>query len=61
MINNQINVSINSNAVLVTDKIADFLAMNKIGPFVSLLCSDTFIFDQITGRPGAVGLQGLKN
>lgn len=48
-----ISVSINTNATLVTDKIAAFLAANQINAFVSFPCSYEDIFNQIVGVKGA--------
>ena len=46
-------VSINTNAILVTQEIAAFLGEHKIDAFVSLPCSEPEIFDEIVNRKGA--------
>ena len=48
-----INVSINTNATLVDDEKAAFLAENKIDAFVSFPCSRAEVFDRIVNRSGA--------
>ena len=45
---NKISVSINTNAALVTDEIAEFLHSLNISAFVSLPCADEAICDSIT-------------
>jgi len=50
---NGIYVSINTNATLVTDEIADFLRANNVGVLISLPCSDPEICDRITGIDGS--------
>ena len=51
--NNGIIVSINSNASLVSDEIAIFLAKNRISLFVSFPCSKPDICDYITNIEGS--------
>lgn len=46
-------VSINTNAVLVTDEIAEYLAKRGINLFVSFPCSVESICDEITDVPGS--------
>ena len=48
-----INVSINTNATLVDDEKAAFLAEHKIDAFVSFPCSRAEVFDRIVNRDGA--------
>ncbi len=48
-----IYVSINTNATLVTDEIAQFLGENKIDAFVSFPCCRAEIFDYIVNSKGA--------
>ena len=48
-----INVSINTNATLVDDEIAAFLADNNMDAFVSFPCSDRKVFDEIVHCEGA--------
>lgn len=48
-----INVSINTNAALVTDDIARFLAENNVDAFVSIPCSRPEIFDRVVNCKGA--------
>ena len=43
-----ISISINTNAALVTEEIADFMAKLKISAFVSLPCCEPSICDGIT-------------
>ena len=45
---NGISISINTNAVLVTEEIAEFMAKLKISAFVSLPCCEPSICDGIT-------------
>lgn len=51
---NGIALSINTNAVLVTDEIAKFLAEMDISTFVSLPCSKPGICDEITNVSGSL-------
>jgi len=62
LITNGIYVSLNTNATLVTDEIADFLCENNVGVLVSLPCSDPAICDQITGIDGSFDriIKGIK-
>lgn len=53
LIEKGINVSINTNATLVTDEIADFLSRNNMDAFVSFPCLEKNIFDQIVHCKGA--------
>ena len=53
LIRARICVSINTNAVLVTEEIADFLGSHQIDAFVSFPCSNPAIFDEIVNRKGA--------
>ena len=48
-----INVSINTNATLVTDEIAEFLANYRMDAFVSFPCSKAEVFDRIVHTTGA--------
>lgn len=48
--NNGIFVSVNTNAALVTDEIAEFFANNSISAFVSLPCGNSDVCDQITNK-----------
>ena len=50
---NSIYVSINTNASLVTDEIADFMKKNQISAFVSLPSAVPDICDKITDRKGS--------
>ncbi len=50
---NQITVSINTNASLVTDEIASFINFFNIPLFVSFPCSDEKICDEIISIPGS--------
>lgn len=64
LLDNDINVSINTNATYVTDESAEFLAKHKISAFISLPCVDEKIFDKIAGKAGAqnraiIGIQKL--
>ncbi len=51
---NGINVSINTNAVLITDEIIDFLKKHDINLFISFPCGNEKICDFITDRKGAM-------
>ena len=55
-------VSINTNATLVTEEIAAFLAENSIDAFVSFPCSRPEVFDGIVNCSGAYerALNGIK-
>lgn len=60
------HISINTNAALVTDNIASFLAENDVSAFVSLPCGVSDICDAITSTPGSFqrisrGIQTLVN
>lgn len=48
-----IHVSLNTNATLMTDKIAQFLADNQMDAFVSFPCARADIFDCIVNQKGA--------
>lgn len=52
LIEKGINISINTNATLVDDEIAKFLAQNSIDAFVSIPCCDEFIFEKIVNKKG---------
>lgn len=54
--NSGIFVSVNTNAALVTDEIADFFAKNSISAFVSLPCGDPDICDQITNKKDSLDI-----
>lgn len=54
LLKNGVYVSINTNAALLTDEIADFLVEHKMGLFVSFPCSDEKVCDFITGKKGSV-------
>lgn len=63
---NGISISINTNAVLVTDEIAEFLHTMNASAFVSLPCSEEDICDQITNVEGSLkriskGIRVLMN
>lgn len=47
LVENGINVSINPNATLVNDEIADFFYRNNMDAFVSFPCSKKSVFDEI--------------
>lgn len=49
-----IQLSINTNAVLVTDEIAEFLAKMNMSAFVSLPCSVPEVCDEITNVEGSL-------
>ena len=51
---NGISLSINTNAVLVTDEIAEFLSEMNMSAFVSLPCSKADICDEITNVSGSL-------
>ena len=51
---NGINVSINTNAVLVNDEIIDFVLKNSINLFISFPCHDEEVCDFITDRKGSL-------
>jgi len=51
---NSINVSINTNAVLITDEIIDFVKKHHISLFISFPCGDENICDFITNRKGSL-------
>lgn len=51
---NGINVSINTNAVLINDNIIDFVKKHDISLFISFPCSDEKICDFITDRKGSL-------
>lgn len=51
---NGINVSINTNAVLITDEIINFVKKHNISLFISFPCSDESICDFITDRKGSL-------
>lgn len=53
LINHGINVSINTNATLVTEEIAEFLFENNMDAFVSFPCCDSTIFENIVHCKGA--------
>lgn len=53
LIQEGICVSINTNATLVTDDIARFLAQNGIDAFVSFPCSRHEVFDRVVNKRGA--------
>ncbi len=53
LIDSGINVSINTNATLVTEEIAEFLGRNSIDAFVSYPCLKKDIFDSIVHCKGA--------
>lgn len=48
-----INVSVNTNATLVDDEIADFFAQNNMDVFVSFPCSNKEVFEKIVNCSGA--------
>ena len=50
---NGVQVSINTNATLLDDTIADYLCKNRIGIFVSFPCSNPEICDEITSIKGS--------
>ena len=50
---NNIIVTMNTNAALLTDEICDFLIGNHITLFVSFICSDEGTFDKISNVPGS--------
>ena len=52
--NNHINISVNTNAALVTDEIAKFLSDIKASAFVSLPCAISSICDEITSVPNSL-------
>ncbi len=51
---NGVNVSINTNSVLITDEIINFIKKYDLSLFISFPCSDEKICDFITDRPGAL-------
>lgn len=51
---NEINVSINTNAVLISDEIIDFVLKNGISLFISFPCHDRATCDFITDRKGSL-------
>lgn len=53
LIDNGINVSINTNATLVNDEIAEFFYKNNMDAFVSFPCCDSEVFDNIVNCKGA--------
>lgn len=59
---NSIYVSINTNATLVTDEIAEFMSKHQISAFVSLPSADAEICDKITDRKGSLEriVSGIK-
>lgn len=59
---NGISLSINTNAVLVTDEIAEFLSEMDVSALVSLPCSVPSICDEITNIPGSLDriAKGIK-
>lgn len=66
LIDNGIRVSINTNATLVNEEIADFLYTNDMDAFVSFPCCDEDVFDRIVNCKGAAkraknGIQTLLN
>lgn len=46
-------LSVNTNATLVTDQIAEYLKENEVNCFVSFPCADMNVFDQIVGCDGS--------
>lgn len=51
---NGINISINTNAVLVSNEFIDFVLQNQINLFISFPCHDAKICNFITNREGAL-------
>lgn len=51
---NGINISINTNAVLISEKIIEFVLKHNIGFFISFPCHDEDTCDFITGRKGSL-------
>ncbi len=51
---NGINISINTNAVLVSDEIIAFLKQYGIGMFISFPCAEETVCDFITNRKGSL-------
>jgi radical SAM protein with 4Fe4S-binding SPASM domain len=49
-IDNNIDISINSNGTLLTDEIAHYISERHIPMFISLPCADKTICDTLTGR-----------
>jgi len=47
---NKIEVSINTNAVVITEEMASFFARNNVGCLISFPSSDSLIFEKIVGR-----------
>ena len=53
LVNAGIRVTMNTNAAMMTEEIADFLAQNKISLLVSFPCADEAVNDLITNIPGS--------
>lgn len=51
---NKINVSINTNAALITDEIISFVKKHDISLFISFPCCDEEVCDFITNRKGSL-------
>lgn len=51
---NEINISINTNAVLTFDEIIEFVLKNGISMFISFPCYEEKICDFITDKKGAL-------
>lgn len=51
---NGINISVNTNAVLLSDEIIDFIAKNGISLFISFPCHEESVCDFITNRVGSL-------
>lgn len=54
MLENEINISINSNITLLTNEITEFVRQNKIGMFISFPSGNETTCDFITNRKGTL-------